>query len=45
MAIAIAIPVGIISAVRPNSYLDYTFMFIALIGLSIPSFWQGLILF
>ncbi|WP_155592048.1 ABC transporter permease [Lysinibacillus cavernae] len=43
MAIAIAIPVGIISAVRPNSYLDYTFMFIALIGLSIPSFWQGLI--
>ncbi len=43
MAIAIAIPVGIISAVRPNSYLDYTFMFIALIGLSIPSFWQGLL--
>jgi len=43
MAVAIAIPVGIISAVRPNSYLDYTFMFIALIGLSIPSFWQGLI--
>ena len=43
MAVAIAIPVGIISAVRPNSYLDYTFMLIALIGLSIPSFWQGLI--
>jgi peptide/nickel transport system permease protein len=43
MAIAIAIPVGIISAVRPNSFMDYAFMFIALIGLSIPSFWQGLI--
>jgi len=43
MAIAIAIPVGIISAIRPNSFLDYTFMIIALIGLSIPSFWQGLI--
>ncbi len=43
MAIAIAIPVGIISAVRTNSFLDYTFMIIALIGLSIPSFWQGLI--
>ncbi|WP_042478292.1 ABC transporter permease [Bacillus ndiopicus] len=43
MAIIIAIPVGIISAVRPNSFLDYTFMLLALIGLSIPSFWQGLI--
>ena len=43
MAVAIAIPVGIISAVRPNSFIDYVFMFIALIGLSIPSFWQGLI--
>ncbi|WP_408020188.1 ABC transporter permease [Sporosarcina sp. USHLN248] len=43
MAIAIAIPVGILSATRPNSFLDNTFMFIALIGLSIPNFWQGLI--
>lgn len=43
MAIIIAIPVGIISATRPNSFLDTTFMFIALIGLSIPNFWQGLI--
>lgn len=43
MAIVIAIPVGIVSAVRPNSAWDYTFMLIALIGLSIPSFWQGLI--
>lgn len=43
MAVAIAIPVGIISAVRPNTLFDYVLMFIALIGLSIPSFWQGLI--
>jgi len=43
MAIVIAIPVGIISATRPNSFLDYSFMFIALIGLSIPNFWQGLL--
>ncbi|TWT25451.1 ABC transporter permease [Planomicrobium sp. CPCC 101110] len=43
LAILIAIPVGIISATRPNSFLDYTLMFIALIGLSIPNFWQGLI--
>ncbi|MFJ7969967.1 ABC transporter permease subunit [Psychrobacillus sp. NPDC096389] len=43
MAVVIAIPVGIISATRQNSFLDYSFMFIALIGLSIPNFWQGLI--
>ncbi|MDW0111203.1 ABC transporter permease [Sporosarcina aquimarina] len=43
MAIVIAIPVGILSATRPNSFLDYSFMFIALIGLSIPNFWQGLL--
>ncbi|ASA20154.1 ABC transporter permease [Paenibacillus donghaensis] len=43
MAIVIAIPIGIISAAKPNSWFDYTFMLIALIGLSIPSFWQGLV--
>ncbi|WP_054956327.1 ABC transporter permease [Paenibacillus dakarensis] len=43
LALLIAIPVGIISATKPNSFFDYTFMFIALLGLSIPSFWQGLI--
>lgn len=42
-AMIIAIPVGIISATRKNSFFDYTFMFIALLGLSIPNFWQGLI--
>ncbi|MFD0712956.1 ABC transporter permease subunit [Paenibacillus sp. GCM10027626] len=43
VAIIIALPIGIISATRPNSFFDYTFMFIALLGLSIPNFWQGLI--
>lgn len=43
MAVVIAIPVGIISATRQNTFLDYSFMFMALIGLSIPNFWQGLI--
>lgn len=43
VALIIAIPVGMISATRPNSFFDYTFMFIALLGLSIPNFWQGLI--
>lgn len=43
LALVIALPIGIISAIKPNSLFDYTFMFIALIGLSIPNFWQGLI--
>jgi peptide/nickel transport system permease protein len=43
IAVVIALPIGIISATRPNSFFDYTFMFIALLGLSIPNFWQGLI--
>ena len=43
MSIVIAIPVGMISAAKRNSFWDYSFMFIALIGLSIPNFWQGLV--
>jgi peptide/nickel transport system permease protein len=43
IAVLIALPIGIISATRPNSFFDYTFMFIALLGLSIPNFWQALI--
>ncbi len=43
MAVLIAVPIGIISSTKPNSFFDYTFMFIALLGLSIPNFWQGLI--
>lgn len=43
LAIIIAIPIGMISAAKMNSFWDYSFMFLALIGLSIPSFWQGLI--
>ncbi|MDO3411292.1 ABC transporter permease [Saccharibacillus sp. CPCC 101409] len=43
LALLVALPIGILSAARRGSWLDYSFMFIALIGLSIPSFWQGLI--
>lgn len=44
VAIAIAIPAGIISALRKNSWLDYTFTFFAFLGLSMPGFWLGIIL-
>ncbi|GIO87497.1 ABC transporter permease [Paenibacillus faecis] len=42
-AVLIAVPAGILAAAKRNSFWDYSFMFIALIGLSIPNFWQGLI--
>lgn len=44
VAVAIAIPAGIISAVKQYSAFDYIFMLLALLGLSIPNFWLGLIL-
>ena len=44
VSILIAIPSGIISAIKQYSAFDYIFMLIALLGLSIPNFWLGLIL-
>jgi dipeptide transport system permease protein len=43
-ALAIGIPLGIIAAVKRNSFLDYFFMSASLIGYSMPIFWWGLIL-
>jgi len=40
----IAIPIGIISAVRRYSLLDYVVTFFAFLGLSMPAFWFGIIL-
>lgn len=44
VALIIAIPAGIISAIKPYSTFDYVAMFFALLGLSIPNFWLGLML-
>ena len=44
IAVLIAIPAGIISAIKQYSSFDYIFMLGALLGLSIPTFWLGLIL-
>lgn len=35
---------GVVSAVRQYSLLDYTTMFLALVGVSMPIFWLGLML-
>ncbi|BBI35968.1 ABC transporter permease [Cohnella abietis] len=41
-AVFIGVNAGIISAWRQNSWFDYTAMLIALIGVSMPVFWLGL---
>jgi peptide/nickel transport system permease protein len=41
ISVAIAIPVGVISAVRQDSFLDYAGRFISISGLSMPGFWIG----
>ncbi|MEA2299419.1 MAG: peptide/nickel transport system permease protein [Solirubrobacteraceae bacterium] len=40
----VGIPVGVISAVRRRSLLDRAAMTVALIGVSVPVFWLGLVL-
>lgn len=44
IALAIGISTGVLSAVRPNSWIDAVSMFIALLGVSMPVFWLGLML-
>lgn len=44
VSLVIAIPSGVISAIKPYTSFDYIAMFIALLGLSIPNFWLGLMM-
>ncbi|HEY8417185.1 MAG TPA: nickel ABC transporter permease [Limnochordales bacterium] len=44
IAIVIGVPAGVLSALRPNSWIDAISMFIALVGVSMPVFWLGLML-
>ena len=43
-SIVFGVPLGVISAVRQNSTLDYVLRVISLSGLSMPSFWLGLLI-
>ena len=44
VTVLIGVPLGIISALRPNSWLDSLVTSVGLMGVSIPSFWLGLLL-
>ena len=43
ISVLLGVPFGVISAVRQNSGLDYFLRVISLSGLSLPSFWLGLL--
>jgi len=44
IALALAIPAGIVSAVRRNTTVDYVSTVVALLGQSLPTFWLGIML-
>jgi peptide/nickel transport system permease protein len=44
IAVSIAVPAGIIAALRRNSAVDYAASIVAFVGVSMPSFWFGIIL-
>jgi peptide/nickel transport system permease protein len=44
VAFIVAMPVGIASAIRPNSTLDTVGTILAVSGLAIPSFWLGVLM-
>lgn len=44
IAYLLALPLGIASAVKPYSWLDYSTGFVGLLGVSLPTFFTGLVL-
>lgn len=44
IAFVVGVPMGILSAVRKGTWLDYVANVVALSGLSIPNFWLGIML-
>lgn len=43
-ALAVAVPLGIVSAVKRESLLDYSFRVLSLVGISLPNFAVGVLL-
>ena len=44
LALLIALPAGILAAVRPRGWLDYALNLVAFAGISVPSFWFALLM-
>jgi peptide/nickel transport system permease protein len=44
LAFAVALPAGVLAALRPRSWYDYLLNLFAFAGISVPSFWLALLL-
>jgi peptide/nickel transport system permease protein len=44
VSVALGVPLGVISAVRQDTGLDYVLRIFSLAGLSMPSFWLGMVI-
>jgi peptide/nickel transport system permease protein len=44
ISLGIAVPIGILSAVRPNSKLDLAGTLVAMAGIAVPDFWLAILL-
>jgi peptide/nickel transport system permease protein len=43
-SVIVGVPLGVISAVKQNTWLDYVLRVVSLSGLSLPAFWLGLLI-
>lgn len=43
IAVVFAVPLGVVSAIKPDSPIDYLSRVVALVGISIPTFFAGLL--
>ncbi len=44
LSLVIGIPAGILAALKQNSFVDYFFSTVSVLGISIPSFWLAILL-
>ncbi|MEK7692719.1 MAG: ABC transporter permease [Chloroflexota bacterium] len=44
IALAIAVPIGVISAIRQDTWIDYLLRFVTVLGVAVPSFYLGTLL-
>lgn len=44
ISLIIAIPVGVLSAIRQDTWVDYLFRLVSIAGLAMPNFWIGVLI-
>src|SRR5260370_28144604 len=44
LSVLAGVPIGVVQAVRRNSWLDHALTFVSALGLSVPVFWLGIVL-